>query len=86
MQGHALQINTNDVFVVNGVVEKADCNFLGPFQVHQFENLLYGSYISHQGDVEMIIQKGDVNAILNIMSDDELKERGLNQGMLRKFC
>lgn len=66
------------MFVVNGVVEKADSNFMGPFEVNQYENIFYGSYISKSGDVDMIHHKGDVKAVLNIMSDAELQERGLN--------
>lgn len=71
--------------VVNGVINKTDGTFLQGFFYNEVmdgkdhTNILVGSYPLFETDVKDLAKNGKVNAILSLMSDYELKQRGIDE-------
>ena len=42
-------------------------------------NIVTGPYPLYEVDVEGIVNKAGIDAVLNLMTDDEMKQRGLNE-------
>lgn len=82
----------NDVVhIVNGYVEKADGTFLYGFffnEVHEKDrkhNIIIGSYPLYEIDVQKMTKNAKVDAVLNLMSDEEMVQRGLNEEQLKAW-
>lgn len=85
VQSSPYQAYSDKVFFVNGRICKADGNFLDEFQIYQVsENLFMGSYPLFDGDVNDLQQAG-VTAILNIQTEADIVQRGINQHKLGQF-
>lgn len=73
------------VKIVNGYVEKADGTFLYGFFFNEINepgrqhNIVIGSYPLYEIDVTKMTKNGKVNAVLNLMSDEDMAKRGLNE-------
>jgi len=82
-QGTDLWSNTDKVFMVNGFVQKADGNFIGPFffKTISNSNITIGSFPMTAQDVEMIKAAG-CTAVLDIMTPSQHKQRGLENNKL----
>ena len=83
-QNSSLWKNTDRVFIVNGSVQKADGNFIGPFTLVQIPKiyLTIGSYPVFDTDILRIKQAG-CTAILDIQTPGQYRMRALNQDKLR---
>lgn len=59
--------NTNDVFLVNGHIEKSDANFVGDlsFQSIGEENIFIGPYPMTEDDIEAMASRG-VTGVFNV--------------------
>jgi protein-tyrosine phosphatase len=47
--------------------------------------IVTGPYPLYEVDVESIVNKGKIDAVLNLMTDTEMKMRGLNDNQLREW-
>jgi len=81
----------DDVNIINGVVEKADGTFLEGyffnqlFEGGQFQDIVLGPYPLYEVDVDRLVSKGKINAVLNLQSDTEMRQRGLDENQLKKW-
>lgn len=81
----------DDVNIINGIVEKADGTFLEGFFFHplheggKFQNIVLGAYPLFQVDVEQLTQQTKVNAVLSLQTDIELKQRGIDEELVKKW-
>lgn len=79
------------VKIVNGYVEKADGTFLYGFFFNEVvepgrqHNIVVGSYPLYEIDVTKMTKNGKVNAVLNLMSDEEMAQRGLNENQIKSW-
>ena len=62
----------DDVNIINGVVEKADGTFLEGYFFNQlyeggdFKDIVLGPYPLYEVDVDRLVSKGKINAVLNL--------------------
>lgn len=69
----------DDVNIVNSYIEKADGTFLEGFffnQIHEgghFTKIVTGPYPLFEVDVDSLVGKAKVNAVLNLMTDEMMK-------------
>jgi len=69
----------DEVNIINGYVEKADGTFLEGFffnKIHEggeFKNIILGPYPLYEVDVEQLVSKGKIDAVLNLQTDTELR-------------
>lgn len=78
-QSESLQL-LNDCFIVNGILEKFDTNFLSEFHVEKIGDtqIYVGSYPKSEGDIIWLKQKG-ITGILNLMSKPDLDRLNLDK-------
>ena len=82
---------TEEVYVVNGAVEKADGTFLQGFFFHEIgeENatfdIILGSYPLYEVDVERMENGGRISAVLSLQSNEELAQRGVDEHEVRAW-
>lgn len=71
--------NTDRVFIVNGHIDKADGNYIGPFFFKKISNsgIFLGSYPNFEADIHKLNDAG-VNAVLDIQSGIDYRMRGLS--------
>lgn len=86
--GHGTNLwsNVEEVFVVNGYVNKADGNFEGPFFLKTLEgrSITIGSYPSADSDYGVIKQAG-CTAVLDIQNNYRAVDFNQEQNAFRKF-
>lgn len=81
----------DDVNIINGVVEKADGTFLEGFFFNQlyeggaFQDIVLGPYPLYEVDVDRLVSKGKINAVLNLQTDTEMRQRGLDENQLKMW-
>jgi hypothetical protein len=65
--------NQTHINIVNGHVQKCDCNFISEFHITKLPNtnIYIGSYPSTKEDIEKINGLG-INAILSLLNQDDL--------------
>lgn len=90
-QGHHKDSDENHVrdhvSVINGVINKTDGTFLQGFFYNEVmdgkdkTNILIGSYPLFETDVKDLAKNGHADAILSLMSDQELVQRGINEDL-----
>jgi hypothetical protein len=75
--------NTDRVFIVNGYCNKADGNFLGQFNLKTIGDtgITLGCYALTESDVNRIYESR-CNAVMNIMTEQDMRQRGINWGQL----
>jgi hypothetical protein len=82
----AQQIETSHCFVVNGFVDKCDCNFNYEFEINQLgdQKVYIGSYPLGLDDIAMMKQFG-INSIINLQTERQMQERKVDWKMLQKM-
>lgn len=69
----------DDVNIINGVVEKADGTFLEGFFFNHlyegkvFQDIVLGPYPLYEVDVDRLVNKGRINAVLSLQTDTEMR-------------
>ena len=71
--------NVNQVFLVNGHIEKADANFVGGLSFEEVEgiNIYIGPYPQLQEDA-VAMKAAGVTGVLNVQTDIDIEHRGYN--------
>lgn len=87
--GTNLWSNVEEVFIVNGYVNKGDGNFEGPFIIKNIEgtggtNISLGNYPMNDQDYARIKQEG-CTAVLDIQNTYRSVDIGAEQQQLRKY-
>lgn len=71
--------NVESVFIVNGMVDKADANFVGGLFFSKIGdmNIFIGPYPQTESDVSALHTAG-ITAVLNVQTDVDLKHRSVD--------
>ena len=71
--------NVNEVFLVNGHIEKSDANFVGnlTFQKIGEEHIFIGPYPQTEQDIEMMANSG-VTGVFNVQTEIDHAHRGID--------
>ena len=48
-----------------------------------FHNLVTGPFPLYENDVDHIVSKAKVNAVLNLMTDNEMRQRGMDENQIK---
>ena len=69
----------NDVFLVNGHIEKSDANFVGnlSFQRIGDEHIFIGPYPMTEDDI-IKMAEGGVTGVFNVQTEIDHEHRGIN--------
>jgi hypothetical protein len=78
--GVTQQVNSSSVYIVNGLGDKCDANFIGEFFFKELEemNILVGNYPSEFSEIQQLAQAG-VTGVLNLQTEDDIISRSINQ-------
>lgn len=73
------QIHTSDCFIINGVLDKCDGNFIGDWTLHNCTDnfIFHGGYIAHFADLNTM-RGTKISAVLNLMTTNQMLERGID--------
>jgi len=79
----AQQIETSACFVVNGFIDKCDCNFNFEFELNKLgdQKVYLGSYPTGLDEVDLIKQYG-INSVINLQTEKQMQERKVDWKML----
>ena len=68
------------MFIINGVAERCDGNFAQPFNNVELPetDVSVGPYPMNGPDCSLIGQRNGCNAVLNLLTDKQMHERGIN--------
>ena len=68
-------------------LRESNSNNYGPNinATHNSYNIIIGSHPIYEVDIEKIKRDGKASAVLNIMTDNEMNQRGLNEQTLQQF-
>ena len=73
----------DEVAIVNGVIEKADANFVGELYFDKIGNtkIWLGPYPQTPEDINKLLKAG-INGVFNVQTDGDLRFRGVNQALM----
>jgi hypothetical protein len=76
---HDEQGYKDSVYIINGIMNKVEGNFLSGFFLSEIanSNLVIGPYPLYETDIEKIASTG-VTKVLNLQTAIEVKQRGVN--------
>lgn len=79
LQGSSRWPNVNEVFIVNGVIDKGDANFVGGLFFNKIgdTNIFIGPYPQLEEDVKAMASAG-VTGVLNVQTEIDFEHRGIN--------
>jgi hypothetical protein len=68
------------MFIINGVAERCDGNFLQAFNYVELPEteVSIGPFPMNGPDCQLISQRNGCNAVLNLLTDAQMQERGIN--------
>ena len=71
--------NVNEVYLVNGHIEKSDANFVGDLNFHQIgeEHIFIGPYPMTEADIQKMYERG-VTGIFNVQTEIDHEHRGID--------
>mmetsp|Transcript_14764 Transcript_14764/g.14361 ORF Transcript_14764/g.14361 Transcript_14764/m.14361 type:complete len:297 (-) Transcript_14764:36-926(-) len=83
--GNSMQMNVNEVFVVNGLIDKADANFVGDLSYNEITgiNIFIGPYPQNEEDADTMAA-GGVTGVINLQTEIDIDHRGYNWVKLQK--
>ena len=79
LQGSAQWKNVDNVFLVNGHIEKADANFVGTLSFDKIgpTKIWLGQYPQTEQDADKLAEAG-ITGIFNVQTDIDIAHRGVN--------